>query len=83
MLSISSNDSIWEELKEEELLNMASSESEEKINSVPMMEILKLNKPEWLHIVVATICSFIMGCAMPIFAVLFGDVLGASNYFTN
>jgi len=41
----------------------------------PMLEVMKMNKPEWLQIAVGCISSVIMGCAMPIFAVLFGSIL--------
>ncbi|XP_017866163.1 PREDICTED: multidrug resistance protein 1A [Drosophila arizonae] len=41
----------------------------------PMRGVLQLNKPEWLHLGIGCVCSIIMGCAMPIFAVLFGSIL--------
>ncbi|KAH8400874.1 hypothetical protein KR009_001610 [Drosophila setifemur] len=41
----------------------------------PMTEVMKMSKPEWLQITVGCISSVIMGCAMPIFAVLFGSIL--------
>ncbi|XP_017069092.1 ATP-dependent translocase ABCB1 [Drosophila eugracilis] len=41
----------------------------------PMNEVMKMSKPEWLQITVGCISSVIMGCAMPIFAVLFGSIL--------
>ncbi|KRG04715.1 uncharacterized protein Dmoj_GI26060, isoform B [Drosophila mojavensis] len=41
----------------------------------PMPGVLKLNKPEWLHLGIGCACSIIMGCAMPIFAILFGSIL--------
>ncbi|KAH8301534.1 hypothetical protein KR059_005587 [Drosophila kikkawai] len=41
----------------------------------PMTEVMKMNKPEWFQITVGCISSVIMGCAMPIFAVLFGSIL--------
>ncbi|KAH8233003.1 hypothetical protein KR026_002905 [Drosophila bipectinata] len=41
----------------------------------PMSEVMKMSKPEWLIITIGCISSIIMGCAMPIFAVLFGSIL--------
>ncbi|XP_052841977.1 LOW QUALITY PROTEIN: ATP-dependent translocase ABCB1 [Drosophila gunungcola] len=41
----------------------------------PMTEVMKMSKPEYLQITVGCISSVIMGCAMPIFAVLFGSIL--------
>lgn len=41
----------------------------------PMMGVMRLNQPEWIQIAVGCICSVIMGCAMPIFAILFGSIL--------
>jgi hypothetical protein len=46
---------------------------------VSMMKILKKNMPEWPFILTGSIGSIVMGFAMPIFGVLFGDILGVSN----
>ncbi|KAF4526587.1 hypothetical protein B566_EDAN006401 [Ephemera danica] len=42
----------------------------------PMSRILKLNQPEWVEILIGCIGAFIVGCSMPVFAVLFGDIYG-------
>ncbi|XP_064542584.1 ATP-dependent translocase ABCB1-like [Drosophila montana] len=47
----------------------------DKNQSSPMRGVMKLNQPEWMQIAVGCVCSIIMGCAMPIFAVLFGSIL--------
>lgn len=52
---------------------------EEEAPTVPVMKIMLLNKPEWFHILVGSISSIITGFAMPIFAVLFGDILGVMS----
>nr|CAD7429696.1 unnamed protein product [Timema monikensis] len=52
-------------------------EQEEKSS---MMEVLRLNKQEWPYIMIGCICSIIMGCAFPIFAVLFGEILGIYTF---
>jgi hypothetical protein len=46
---------------------------------VSMMTILKKNKPEWPFIVLGSLGSIVIGFAMPIFGVLFGDILGVSK----
>ncbi|PNF43401.1 Multidrug resistance protein 1 [Cryptotermes secundus] len=43
---------------------------------VSMMRILKKNMPEWPFILIGSLGSIVMGFAMPIFGVLFGDILG-------
>jgi ATP-binding cassette subfamily B (MDR/TAP) protein 11 len=46
---------------------------------VSMMTILKKNMPEWPFILIGSLGAFVMGFAMPIFGVLFGDILGVSD----
>lgn len=46
---------------------------EEKFN---LWKILKMNAEEWPQILCGCVCSIIMGAAMPLFAVLFGSILG-------
>ncbi|KAK4872476.1 hypothetical protein RN001_014505 [Aquatica leii] len=41
-----------------------------------VLGILRFNKPETWNIVVGCITSIIMGAAMPVFAILFGSILG-------
>ncbi|CAG2057216.1 unnamed protein product [Timema podura] len=41
-----------------------------------MMEVMRHNKPEWLYILIGSVCSIVMGASMPVFAILFGDILG-------
>jgi len=45
---------------------------------VALSKIMVLNKPEWRQILIASVSSVIMGCAMPLFAVLFGEIIGVS-----
>jgi hypothetical protein len=46
-----------------------------------------MNTPEWVYICVGCISSIAMGCSMPAFAVIFGDIMGVSTlgylYVTN
>lgn len=41
--------------------------------------VMKMNASEWWQIFVGCISSLIMGGAMPIFAVLFGEIIGVGN----
>ncbi|KAJ8919087.1 hypothetical protein NQ315_012072 [Exocentrus adspersus] len=41
-----------------------------------VIEVMKMNSPEWPHILIGCIGAIVMGCAMPVIAVLFGDILG-------
>ncbi|XP_063233075.1 ATP-dependent translocase ABCB1-like isoform X2 [Bacillus rossius redtenbacheri] len=41
-----------------------------------IMRLLRLNKPEWHWICVACLTSIVVGCAFPVFAILFGDIIG-------
>jgi hypothetical protein len=50
---------------------------------VSMIRILQKNMPEWPFILIGSIGSIVMGFAMPIFGVLFGDILGVSNLNEN
>lgn len=48
--------------------------NEDKKDSV--VEVMKMNSPEWPQILVGCIGAIVMGCSMPVFAVLFGSILG-------
>lgn len=38
--------------------------------------MIEWNKPERRYIIVGTICSLVMGAAMPLFAIIFGEIVG-------
>jgi len=42
------------------------------------MDIIRSNKPEWPYITLGCITAVIVGFSMPLFAVIFGDILGVS-----
>ncbi|EDV37529.1 uncharacterized protein Dana_GF13488 [Drosophila ananassae] len=70
---------IYEDEEEEAAATGKKDKKKKKVkdpNEVkPMSEVMKMSKPEWLIITIGCISSVIMGCAMPIFAVLFGSIL--------
>ncbi|KAF4531677.1 hypothetical protein B566_EDAN011836 [Ephemera danica] len=51
-------------------------EQEDDTIDVPLTKILATNKPEWPYILAGCICSIIVGFSMPLFAVIFGNILG-------
>jgi hypothetical protein len=64
---------------EDERLSVIEGAEEKLPPPISMMTIMKKNMPEWPFIVVGSLGSIVIGCAMPIFGVLFGDILGVSN----
>jgi hypothetical protein len=64
---------------EDEKIPVIEDAEEEAPPPVSMMMILKKNMPEWPFIVLGSLGSIVIGCAMPIFGVLFGDILGVSK----
>jgi hypothetical protein len=66
-------------IHEDERPAMIEDIEEQQPPPVSMMRILKKNMPEWPFILIGSLGSIVMGFAMPIFGVLFGDILGVSN----
>ena len=51
----------------------------EQLPKVSFMQLLRLNKPDWLLVLIGVICSAIIGCLFPLMAILFSEVLAVSN----
>lgn len=73
----------FEDLRKESVVNN-DLEIEEEIfedekRRVSIWSILKMNSPEWLTITIGCVSAVVMGCSMPIFAVIFGDILGVNS----
>ncbi|XP_071445843.1 multidrug resistance protein homolog 49-like isoform X2 [Hetaerina americana] len=49
---------------------------EEEFEEAPLGRILSMNSPEWALIISGSIGAILVGCSMPTFAVLFGDLYG-------
>ncbi|XP_037033409.1 ATP-dependent translocase ABCB1-like isoform X2 [Bradysia coprophila] len=43
--------------------------------SISMWEVVQWNKQEWPYITIGSVCSVLMGAAMPLFAILFGEIV--------
>ncbi|XP_030842345.1 ATP-binding cassette, sub-family B (MDR/TAP), member 4 isoform X3 [Strongylocentrotus purpuratus] len=61
--------------KMEESVEVKEEVEEEEVEERGYLEILKMNKPEWLYIVVGCVFAGILGVAMPAFAILFSEVI--------
>ena len=57
-------------------------ELEEELVQVDSLRIIKMNSKEWPYILVGILGSIVMGGAMPVYAILFGEVLGILKYST-
>ncbi|KAG6459009.1 hypothetical protein O3G_MSEX011164 [Manduca sexta] len=57
--------------------NMAKDDEDTAVaTEVSFWRVVRLNKPEWKSVSVASFCAFMSGFAMPLFAVIFGDFIG-------
>lgn len=45
-----------------------------------MWEVIQWNKIEWPYITIGSVCSLLMGAAMPLFAILFGEIVEVLSY---
>merc|ERR1712106_55546 len=53
---------------------------DEDLPKIQMTRILKRNRPEFFYILIGVLSSCGMGAVMPVFAVIFGDILGVLGY---
>ncbi|XP_044268848.1 ATP-dependent translocase ABCB1-like isoform X3 [Tribolium madens] len=51
-------------------------DTKEENKGSAIIQILKMNKPEWFHILTGCITSVINGSALPIYGLVFGDIIG-------
>lgn len=51
---------------------------EEENSDVSFWRVIKLNKPEWKSVSVASLCSLISGFSMPLLAVVLGNFVDVS-----
>ncbi|XP_068902276.1 multidrug resistance protein 2-like [Tenebrio molitor] len=49
---------------------------QESTGGSSIISILKVNKPEWFYILVGCIASVITGSALPVYGLVFGDIIG-------
>ena len=58
----------------------SESNKDEDLPKIQMTRILKRNRPEFFYILIGVLSSCGMGAVMPVFAVIFGDILGVLGY---
>ena len=58
-------------------------ELEEELIKVDSGRVVRMNLPEWPYIAVGLLGSIVMGGAMPVYAILFGEVLGVLKLETD
>lgn len=51
---------------------------EEKAEKGKIIKVLAMNKAEWFWILLGCISSVFIGAALPVYSVLFGDIIGVS-----
>jgi hypothetical protein len=64
---------------EDERTPVVEDAEEEEPPPISMFTILKKNMPEWPYILMGCVGAIVSGFAMPVFGVLFGDIIGVSN----
>ena len=55
-------------------------ESDDDLPKIDMWRIIKRNRPEYGYIFIGVLASGAMGAVMPLFGIIFGDVLGVLAY---
>ncbi|KAH1004307.1 hypothetical protein HUJ04_004081 [Dendroctonus ponderosae] len=52
-------------------------------SSRTILKILRMNSSEWLSMVIGTLASFMNGASLPLYGLIFGDILGALSIIDN
>ncbi|KAJ6632996.1 ATP-dependent translocase ABCB1, partial [Pseudolycoriella hygida] len=65
-----------EDAKEVDFIPDEDKNEKSKAKSLSVWEVIKWNSREWPYIVFGSICSILMGAAMPLFGLLFGEIVG-------
>ena len=55
-------------------------DTDEDLPKIQMMRIMKRNSPEYIYIFIGVVMSCAMGAVMPLFGVVFGEILGVLSY---
>lgn len=56
-----------------------SKKGEEEKYKISLMQLMRLNAPEWRYILMGCIAAMLHGATFPIWAVFFGDFFGVSQ----
>ncbi|XP_019766548.2 ATP-dependent translocase ABCB1 isoform X2 [Dendroctonus ponderosae] len=52
-------------------------------SSRTILKILRMNSSEWLSMIIGTLASFMNGASLPLYGLIFGDILGALSIIDN
>lgn len=55
---------------------IAEAEDHKKKVKSPLKRLIKLNSPEWIHLLVGVFSALVIGASFPCFAILFGNLYG-------
>ena len=55
-------------------------EEDEDLPKIQMWRIMKRNSPEYVYIFIGVVMSCAMGAVIPLFGIIFGDILGVLSY---
>lgn len=65
----------------ERTLSTHQNEEEETSNkNVGMLRLMAYNSPEWLYLIIGILAAVVNGAVMPIFGIVFGEILGVVGY---
>lgn len=53
-----------------------SKHDSDDLKSLSLWDVVKLNYEELWHIFVGCVASLVMGATMPVFAIIFGEIIG-------
>lgn len=59
--------------------NLEDEHYEKRSTKKALCSVLKMNKPEWLHIIIGCISSIGSGAALPIYAIFYGTMMKVSS----
>jgi hypothetical protein len=62
------------------LSNAQDKDVQETTGGSSIISILKVNSPEWFYISVGCITSVITGSALPLYGLVYGDIIGVSIF---
>lgn len=63
--------------------DMAFSSGNDENADISMWEILKMNKPEWVYILLGVVGAVILGLSTPFYAIVFGELMSLLDQSLN
>ncbi|KAL3285401.1 hypothetical protein HHI36_019505 [Cryptolaemus montrouzieri] len=74
--SITETDGTESYMKMSEFVRIQNNEEKKRGTMNVLLDILKMNKPEWIYILIGCLASFIVSAGLPVYSLLFGDIIG-------